>query len=137
MTRSRNRKETQCLTIGSRRRVTTRCGRASASTGPRKLRNALVIANVAIALVLLLSAGLLLRSLGELLRVDPGFDSRNVLTANLDVAGPNYKKDPQFVAFYERALRLRGREAVVLDQDCVARGLFLMAQHLSKTGATV
>ncbi len=75
--------------------------RSSVSMGTRKLRNGLVVANVAIALVLLLSAGLLLRSLGELLRVDPGFDSRNMLTANLDVAGPNYKKDPQFVALYQ------------------------------------
>lgn len=82
----------------------TESGRASASLGRRKLRNVLVVGNVAIALVLLLCAGLLLRSLGELLRVDPGFDSHNVLTATLDVAGPNYKKDPQFLAFYQQVL---------------------------------
>jgi putative ABC transport system permease protein len=82
----------------------TESGRASAGIGRRNLRSVLVVANVAIALVLLLSAGLLLRSLGELLRVDPGFDSRNVLTANLDVAGASYKKDPQFLAFYQRVL---------------------------------
>jgi len=79
-------------------------GRSSASAGRQRLRSGLVVANLAIALVLLLSAGLLLRSVGKLLNVDPGFDSHNILTANLDVAGPNYKKDPQFLAYYQQIL---------------------------------
>ena len=79
-------------------------GRSSACGGRQKLRSGLVIANLAIALVLLLGAGLLLRSVANLLRMDPGFDSHKLLTANLDVAGPNYKKDSQILAFYQQVL---------------------------------
>ncbi|MBZ5596884.1 MAG: ABC transporter permease [Acidobacteriia bacterium] len=88
-------------------------GRSSAGTKRQRLRSALVVANVAIALVLLLGAGLLLRSLGRLLNVDAGFDASNVLTANLDVGGPNYRKDPQIVAFYQQVLeRIRALPGV-------------------------
>jgi putative ABC transport system permease protein len=76
------------------------------STGPKRqrLRSALVIANVAVALVLLLGVGLLVRSLQKLFEVHAGFDAHNVLTAKLDVAGPNYRKDEQIVAFYQQVL---------------------------------
>jgi putative ABC transport system permease protein len=78
--------------------------RYSAGTQRQRLRGSFVIANVALALVLLLGAGLLLRSLGRILGTDPGFESANVLTANVDVSGQKYKKDEQIFAFYQQAL---------------------------------
>jgi predicted permease len=51
----------------------------------RRLRDGLVVAEVALAFVLLVGAGLLMRTLTSLLDVDPGFDSRNVLAAGLPI----------------------------------------------------
>jgi putative ABC transport system permease protein len=55
-----------------------------------RTRSVLVVAESAIAVVLLISAGLLVRSLVALQRVNPGFDSNNVLTARLDIARTKY-----------------------------------------------
>ena len=53
-----------------------------------KARAALVVLQVALALVLLIGAGLLLRSFVELVRVDPGYDPANVITAQVDLPQP-------------------------------------------------
>ncbi len=75
--------------------------RSGTSGGQARLRNALVIAEISISLVLLVSAGLLLRSLHALLRQDPGFNLRNVLafSVNLpDSAYPSDKTPPYYSA---------------------------------------
>jgi len=65
--------------------------RGSTPGGDRhRLRSGLVIGEVAVAFVLLAGAGLLLRSLSRLLRVDPGFDARGVFTARLDLPSLRY-----------------------------------------------
>jgi len=79
-------------------------GRTSVGGPRQRLRGAFVISTVALALVLLLSAGLLLRSLGRLLNVDAGFASQNLLTASVDVAGPKYQEDPPVLEFYRQVL---------------------------------
>ena len=56
-------------------------GRGTEGAGNTRLRNAFVVSQVAISVVLLVGAGLLIRSFRTLLHVDPGFDSRNLLTA--------------------------------------------------------
>jgi putative ABC transport system permease protein len=56
----------------------------------RRLRSMLVITEIALAFVLLVGSGLLMRSLFSLLEVDPGFDSANVLTAALPIAQSQY-----------------------------------------------
>ena len=62
-------------------------GGAGAGTGVShaRVRSALVVGEMALAFVLLTGAGLLIRSLGKISQVDPGFDSTNVLTFNLPV----------------------------------------------------
>jgi putative ABC transport system permease protein len=58
---------------------------ASPGTRARRVRNALVIAELALAVVLLVCAGLFIGSFAKLMRVDPGFDYRNVLTLDVFV----------------------------------------------------
>lgn len=79
-------------------------GRTSASAGRRSLRGALVISEVALALVLLAGAGLLMKSFLRLRQIDPGFDAENVLTLRVNLSGPNYKADYQRIAFIDEAL---------------------------------
>ena len=66
-----------------------------------RLRGALMIAEVAIALVLMVGAGLLLNSFWRLLQVNTGFDPRQALTFRLSLPDNKYS-DPQAVAFFER-----------------------------------
>ena len=64
--------------------------RATSGTGSRRLRGALVVAEVAFSLVLLIGAALLLRSFGELRDIDPGFNPSNVLTMQMSMTGGQY-----------------------------------------------
>jgi putative ABC transport system permease protein len=64
-------------------------------------RRVLVVAEVALALVLLAGSGLMIRSLGNLLAVDPGFDGRNVLTLRLSIPAGNVAPD-SMPGFYDR-----------------------------------
>src|SRR5438477_10448013 len=67
-------------------------GGRSSTTGEErnKVRNSLVIAEIALALVLLVGAGLLLKSYARVQNIDPGFDRRNVLTAELNLSDTKY-----------------------------------------------
>src|SRR5262249_40467087 len=66
-------------------------GGRDSKTGGGRVRGALVIAEVAIAMVLLLGAGLLLKSFMRLQRVDAGFNQSNVLTFNLQLPFSSYR----------------------------------------------
>ena len=72
--------------------------------GHQLVRRSLVVSEVALALVLLCSAGLLLRSLGRLFSVDPGFDATHLLTMQVQEAGQRYIRDDARARFYEQAL---------------------------------
>jgi putative ABC transport system permease protein len=76
--------------------------RASGSHG-RRLRGALMVSEVALALILLVGAGLLIRSFVKLLNMDQGYRAENVLTARLTLP-ERYKENAQRVEFYERIL---------------------------------
>lgn len=70
-----------------------------------QMKNVLVIGQVALSLLLLIGAGLLLRSFTRLLRVDPGFDAANVLTMNVSLPTVKYAKPEQQISFFEEAVR--------------------------------
>jgi putative ABC transport system permease protein len=63
------------------------------------LRSSLVVVEMALALVLLVSAGLLIRSLARMQQVNPGFDPRNVMTASIDLPDAKYS-DSQKADFF-------------------------------------
>jgi putative ABC transport system permease protein len=73
-----------------------------------RVRSSLVVAEVALTLILLVGAGLLLRSFQRVLETDPGFQPEHVLTASLNLPGLQYKSDAQIRSFYQRLMeRLR------------------------------
>ena len=76
-------------------RTTTGSGRIS------RLRNALVVSEVSLACVLLIGAGLMLRSLLNLVHLDPGFREEHVLTATIALPYPEYKSTEQVTQFYQ------------------------------------
>jgi putative ABC transport system permease protein len=70
----------------------------------RFLRHALVVTEVALALILLAGAGLLLRSFVQLAQVDPGFQIDHRLTATTFLPRPKYAENPRMVDFFDRAM---------------------------------
>jgi len=72
-----------------------------AGRGRQRLRAALVIGETALALLLLVGAGLFLRSLARVEDVRPGFDPRGVLTAQLSLSPLRYPDNPRRIAFYQ------------------------------------
>src|SRR5215213_1807227 len=74
------------------------------ASGSRRLRSALVISEMALAVVLLASAGLLIRSFIRLQQVDRGFNTENILTMVVRLPEAGYREDPQLVQFFSQAL---------------------------------
>jgi putative ABC transport system permease protein len=78
--------------------------RIGSSPRGRGVRQVLVVAEIALSVLLLLGAGLLIRSFAKLQQVDPGFDSRGVLTMRLTLPRERYKSGEAITAFFERLL---------------------------------
>ncbi len=72
--------------------------------GKQGLRRGLVISEVALAMVLLVCSGLLLRSLAKLLEVNPGFDPANVLSMQISLPGTKYDNAAKVAAFSDALL---------------------------------
>jgi predicted permease len=89
-------------------------GRVTANAGARRASSVLVVAETALAIVLLTGAGLVLRSFAKLLAVDPGFKTDRVLTLDVALPADRYREVPAREAFYSRAFdALRHVDGVV------------------------
>ncbi len=77
-------------------------GRSGEGNRRTSARSLLLIGEVALSLMLLVGAGLLIKSFLRLQEVRPGFNAHNVLLANLALQGPKYKDDQQFVEFFRQ-----------------------------------
>ena len=88
-------------------------GEAGAGLVARRAASLLVVAEVALAIVLLVGAGLILRSFAQLLAVDPGFRPDHVLTMDVSLPGDRYSKPEARQVFYERALPALEQQAGV------------------------
>ena len=79
-------------------------GRTSADSGGSRTRGALVVAEVALSLMLLVGAGLLIRSLWMLRSVYPGFDANHVITMDLSVSSKKFSSPQPMVSFFQGVL---------------------------------
>src|SRR5205807_2366202 len=85
-------------------------GRATSGAATGRLRGALVVSESALSLILLVGAGLLLRTDANLTRTDAGFDPRRVIAAEIWITGSRYDSTAAMAAFYDR-LRERLEES--------------------------
>ncbi len=93
--------------VAGRTDVLRRMGAGQRVAGTRRrraLRAGLVVSEVALALMLAAGAGLLVRSLGQLFAVDAGFDPADLLTMEVQAAGPAYDEDAAVLAMQARLL---------------------------------
>jgi len=96
-------------------------GRTDVSSGGRQTRNVLVVAEVALSLILLIGAGLMIRSLHQLQSVAPGFESHGVLTMNAAISRTKFPGPQQEIQFFDQVLQrvrsLPGVESAGLIDD--------------------
>jgi predicted permease len=80
-------------------------GRLDSSSSGKRTRTALVVTEVALSLVLLVGAGLMIRTLWNLRSVHPGFVADHVLTMRIGVAANEFTSEDQQVQFYDQVLQ--------------------------------
>jgi putative ABC transport system permease protein len=101
-------------------------GKASPTRGGAYTRDVLVVAQVALSFVLLVGAGLLVRSLSQLQHVETGFDSAGVLTAEIRLPGDRYdsreKTDQFWIQFLDRVRAIPGVETAAATTLLPLRG---------------
>ena len=78
---------------------------SSSSRRHNRLRNLLIVGEVALSVVLLVGAGLLFRSFLQLQSVNTGFTSQQVLTVQLSPAGSKYRRDADYISFYSQTMQ--------------------------------
>ena len=100
-------------------RELTDAARGSAGPQRRRLGAALIVGEIAVALVLLVSAGLLLRSFAAVTSVDPGFDAEHVTAVRIALPARRYASSPQTVRFYQTLVE-RAREVPGVRESAVA-----------------
>ncbi len=96
-------------------------GGPGADRGKGRLREALVMLEVALAVILLAGAGLLLRSFGKLVAVPLGFQPQGVLMAQTNLSAAGYKNQGEWTSFVQTALdRLRAQPGVLIAAAATA-----------------
>jgi putative ABC transport system permease protein len=98
-------------------------------TGKAQLRSALVVAQVALSLVLLVGAGLLIRSFWRLQQVEPGFDAQNLVTVRIMPPSPRYDDPARALTLYQSLSEAAGKVGGV---QSVA-----LTNHMPVTGASM
>jgi putative ABC transport system permease protein len=89
-------------------------GKTDSDSAGRRTRSILVVSEVALSLILLVGAGLMIRSLWVLSTLDPGFDPHGVLTMSLVLPKNKYSQPIEEIAFFDRVLeRVRALPGVV------------------------
>jgi predicted permease len=108
----------------------------SIGTGRHRILNALVIGEIALALVLLVGAGLMLRSFSRLLEVDVGFNQSNVLAIEVSPPAAKYPEGADVMAYYdrlgERLASLPGVQSVGRGSDLPLTGQAALAGGISE-----
>ena len=100
-----------------------------------RFRNALVVAEVALTLMLLVCSGLLLNSFLRLQRVDPGFDTHNVLTFRIELPANRYSQQTQVAPFYQQLIsRLEAAPGV---KSVSAISHLPLSSHRGTTGFSI
>ena len=99
-------------------------GRQGGPSGSRRTRNVLVGAEVALALVLLTGAGLLMRTLWGMQRVERGFSADRIGLATVNLPGTRYRNAEAWRAFYARFLE-RARAVPGVESASLASGILL------------
>jgi putative ABC transport system permease protein len=98
-------------------------GGEQSTTGARglRLRGALIVGQIAVSFVLLVGAGLMIRSLVQLQRVDPGFNPQNVLTARIDLNWSKYTGPEKIRNFSDALLQQMSSAPGVLSTAVASR----------------
>ena len=119
-------------------------GRSGSTAAARRSRNALIVAQVSLAIVLLIVAGLIVRTMIALNRIDLGFDPKPMLTAQLELPDWKYTTDAEVGRFYERLVERVNRTPGVAASAAVTglpnlafgtRVLFDIADRRAATAA--
>lgn len=98
--------------------------RGTSTSSGRRARSALVVAEIALATVLVIGASLILRSFWQLVRVDPGFEAESVISGHLMLRGDDYRGVAARARFADRLLeRVRGLPGVNAAALTVAQPL--------------
>jgi putative ABC transport system permease protein len=95
-------------------------GRAGSGVHQNRLRSALVISEVALSLVLLIGAGLMIRSFAKLNQVAPGFDLARTLTIGITLLPSKYKEDERVASFYSQLLERAGNTPGVASVGAIS-----------------
>lgn len=104
------------------------CRTSSGGASQARWRMILVVAEISLALVLLVGAGLMMKSLFRLLSVDAGIRTEHVLTMQIDLRTAQYDKDPAILNFWDRLLAAVGRLPGV-QASALGTGLPLTDDH--------
>jgi hypothetical protein len=106
-------------------------GRSGESGNRRRARSFLAAAEIALAMVLLVAAGLLLRSFSILTAVSPGFDAQHIVKADISLPQFQYSKPQQWTAFSDELLaRIQAQPGITLVQIRISIVQRKKAEHL-------